>query len=74
MNNEKTAKAQQEKVTKHLQQNPESKNRETLISMYSFFATHSSMDSVYARCAQTIVTDRIKKDTAKSEADLPPQP
>ena len=52
----------QDKVTRHLKAHPESANKPTLLKMHSFFASHSSVDDLYARCARTVINERIAED------------
>ena len=56
-----------DKVDAHLKKYPSSPNRKTLLCMHSFFVSHSSVDDLYARCARTIINERIEDDIKSSE-------
>ena len=67
-----------ERVMTHLRENPNSSNRQSLLGMHSFFTSNqprmTCFDNVYARCARSIIYDRIdadEKEKAQASSNQP---
>lgn len=52
----------QKRIKEHLEKHPRSENKPALLKMHTFFASHSSIDDLYARCARTVTKERIAED------------
>jgi len=53
------------RIANHLESHPNSRNKSPLLRMHSFFYSQPDMeypDNLYARCASTVVNERIAED------------